>query len=175
MLACLRHRDLAHTLGHAMNASISAIRNSRLTSWLGLTYLLLFLFGPWAHDHASHEDASRVHHVHTFAAGEGSSDAAEPAASSLPHNDPDGTGAEPSHRVDAHDGQLHVDLQLDRPGVLPGLLRILPGESVARIEILFAEPPSATLGSEPCAHATSPASSGQLALHQGTDVSPPGA
>ncbi len=45
-------------------------RRQRLTFWVGACYLVLFLLGPWAHEHVDglvdRDGTAWVHHVHSF-------------------------------------------------------------------------------------------------------------
>ena len=150
-------------------------RRSRLAFWVGAAYLLLFLMGPWAHEHASHEDTSRTHHVHGFVASSADhAGAAQGTAVSLPQHGTVDTGADHKQTVDVTDDLAHAALQADLSAMLPGSVRVQPAQGVALIRIVAPSSPVSTIRIDWRAVPTRPTSSGQLALHQGTDVSPPG-
>lgn len=141
---------------------------SRLAACVGVTYLLLFLAGPLAHAHASHDETSRSHHVHGFSssAAQDSGVPVVPPASVPDHG----------HTVAGADGSPHVALVADLSAMLPESVRAQPFYSVASIQFVSLPPaPGAIRSDRITSFPASPTSSGQLALHQGTDPSPPGA
>ena len=153
-------------------------RRSRLTFWVGATHLLLYLLGPWAHEHA-HLDrvaasASGIHHAHSFAiTGQGAAASAGHGEESTASHSSDTPGLHPGHSVSAHDGPAELALQSSRSATLPGPLRILPTDVLVRIDDATEVRCTRIRGNSRADHARAPSSSGHIALHQGTDVSPP--
>ena len=150
-------------------SSHSSHRCPRLTLWVGTTYLLLYLLGPWVHEHThmdmGMESEGRVYHAHSLAGVD------QGVASSTEHGEADHPST--GHSVDGRDGSTDVVFQRSHSARLPDSLRNLLPQLPACFAVI-ADTDDAPICNKPHAEPSQvPCTSGQIALHQGTDVSPP--
>ena len=158
-----------------MPSSHSCHRRPRLTLWVGTTYLLLFLLGPWVHEHVhsdhSNESEGRAHHAHSFAAVD------QDIASHTDHDDvplgSHGPDSDTGHSVDGRDGVTDMVFQSNRSARAPDSLRSLLLQLPVCLAVVADTDAAHICDKPPAEPAQVPRTSGQIALHQGTDVSPP--
>lgn len=143
----------------------------------GVIHLLLFVLGPWAHEHGhldmAEGDATRIHHAHSFSSTDQVHVTPDHDEAAPPYFGADAPVSPSSHSMVAHAGLSDMALQSNRLATLTMQPRVLPLCIRARIDDVAEAPRTRTRGNPHLGRRIVPFSSGQIALHQGTDVSPP--